>query len=132
MRSVLGFSILLLACAIGGCSKEEGAQSTRFEGLVRLGSIEVSFSDVQLEVYGMAYDSRCFIFCSGITKYNKVFPLGPDGSFSIPVSTEEVEYFRLGIRINGERVISECAPLSLCTDLNPGRDYNGLLLTFIE
>lgn len=132
MRSAYGLTIMLLAFALAGCTKEEGVQSTSFEGLVRLGNMEVSFSDVQLEVYGMAYDSRCFIFCSGTTRYNKVFPLGPDGSFSIPVTTEEVEYFRLGIRINGERVTSECAPLSLCTDLNPGRDYNGLLLSLVE
>ena len=132
MKRTVQLLFLVLSILLVGCTKEEDVQSTTFEGAVRLGSREVSFSEVGLEIFGRANEYGCFLFCEGVTKYNKVFPVESDGSFSIPVTTEEVEYFWLGLRINGERVSSDCAPLSQCTDLNPGKDFTGLLITIVD
>lgn len=123
------WSLVLLSTA---CSKEEDTQSTQFSGTVRLAGADRSFAEAEVEVYGMARDPRCFLFCDGITKLNKVYPVEPDGSFSIQVSTEEVDYFRLGIRVRGERMISECLPSSMCMELRPGTDFSGLLLSVVE
>jgi hypothetical protein len=123
---------VVLAMLFFGCTKEEEVQSTTFEGMVQMGNTDIPFSDVRLEVYGEARKYGCYLFCDVITKFNKVFPVASDGSFSIPVTTEEVDYFRLGIRINGERVSSGCAPLSKYNDLDAGKDYAGLIITYVE
>ena len=132
MKRTVPLVAFALTLFILGCTKEDDVKATGFEGTVRLNDVEVSFTDIQVEVYGMASNPRCFLFCDGITKLNKVFPVEPDGSFAIQVTTEEVEYFRLGIRIEGERVFSECLPSSICSELRPGTNFSGLQLHYIE
>ncbi len=132
MKRLLTRTLLALVLLSVSCTKEEDAASTQFTGTVRLSDGDGSFADAEVEVYGMARNPRCFLFCDDITKLNKVYPVEPDGSFSIQVTTEEVDYFRLGIRVRGERRTSECLPGSMCMELRPGTRFSGLLLSVVE
>ena len=125
MKSVIKNSLLLLLLlCLFACSMEEDEIRTSFKGIAYNGSDNnLPIVNGHLELFG--YESKYLIGGSDPLLFNKIFPLDSDGSFEVSVSTQDVDYFVIGLRIDGERVTTDCQP-DLCFSFTDGKNYSGL------
>ena len=125
MRTIK-FFLLAMSILVTGCTNEDEEQVTTFIGVVQLPAGIETYTAVQVEIYGLARNQRCW--CDDITKIDKVYAVDENGSFNIQVTTAEVDYFRLQLRLQGERVTTTIRPEQL-TGYIPGKVHEGLVVS---
>ena len=123
MKQISIIIIALLSFIFSGCSKEDEAQTTIFEGVVFLTGDNQSFDDLTVILYG---HRKCEILgCELIVR--RTSAVGSEGTFSIQDTSSEDRYYSIQVWDEGRTgIMNDCTPE--CNRLNPGKTYANLML----
>ncbi|MGB5403873.1 MAG: hypothetical protein WBN13_07850 [Robiginitalea sp.] len=123
MKQVSIVILALLPILFSGCSKEDEAQTTIFEGAVLLTGDDQTFDDLRVVLYG---HRNCEILgCELIVKRTSI--IGSQGTFSIQDTSSEDRYYSIEVWGEGRTgIMKDCTPE--CNRLNPGKTYANLTI----
>jgi hypothetical protein len=113
--------LFLFLVLLTGCSNSEDEYdnlTTSFQGIVLDSKTNEPFSGGQIEVIGS--EGLDFV-------YRKFFPIAPDGTFDIRVTTDNISLFQLNI----EGSYKSCSGPSIsqyCTLMSAGEDHKDITI----